>query len=69
MFWCNGDVGTLPLGLDAQVVTHLAEGDLHLPALDEPADDPHSRRPWEAHAQLGGKLVRVEEKGAAHVVE
>ena len=27
------------LGLDAEMVAHLAEGDLHLPALDEPAHD------------------------------
>ena len=32
-------VRPLPLGLDAEMVAHLAEGDLHLPALDEPADD------------------------------
>jgi hypothetical protein len=29
----------LPLGLDAEVVADLAEGDFQLPALDEPADD------------------------------
>ena len=32
-------IGPLALGLDAEMVTHLAEGDLHLPALDKPADD------------------------------
>ena len=32
-------VRPLPLGLDAQVVAHLAEGDFELPSLDEPADD------------------------------
>src|SRR4029450_12448303 len=35
----DGQVGPLPLGLDAQVVAHLAEGDFELPSLDEPADD------------------------------
>ena len=35
----DGLVRPLPLGLDAEVVTHLAEGDFDLPALDEPADD------------------------------
>src|SRR5829696_927537 len=34
-------VRPLPLGLDAEVVTHLAESDLHLPALHKPADDLH----------------------------
>src|SRR5215218_10270719 len=34
-------VRPLPLGLDAEVVTHLAEGDLQLPALHKPADDLH----------------------------
>ncbi|MDF2975195.1 MAG: hypothetical protein K0R61_5645 [Microvirga sp.] len=32
-------IGPLALGLDAEMVTHLAERDLHLPALDKPADD------------------------------
>src|SRR3954468_15793174 len=32
-------VRPLPLGFDAEVVAHLAEGDFELPALDEPADD------------------------------
>ena len=32
-------VRPLTLGLDAKVVTHLAEGDFELPALDESADD------------------------------
>ena len=32
-------VRPLTLGLDAEVVAHLAEGDFQLPALDEPADD------------------------------
>src|SRR3954447_15030560 len=33
-------VGPLALRLDAEVVAHLPEGDLHPPAADEPADDP-----------------------------
>src|SRR4051812_42263851 len=40
--WCgagNRLVGPLPLGLDAEVVTDLSEGDLQLPALREPAED------------------------------
>src|SRR3954451_484740 len=32
-------VRPLPLGLDAEVVADLSEGDLQSPALDEPADD------------------------------
>src|SRR5215204_1789471 len=32
-------VRPLALGLNAEVVAYLAEGDLHLPTLDEPADD------------------------------
>src|SRR3954468_16353727 len=32
-------VRPLALGLDAEMVPHLAEGDLQLPTLDEPADD------------------------------
>ena len=32
-------VRPLPLGLDTQVVAHLAEADLQLPTLDEPAND------------------------------
>ena len=35
----DGLVRPLPLGLDAQVIAHLAESDFELPALDEPADD------------------------------
>lgn len=34
-----GAVGPLLLGLHAEVAAQLAERDLHLPALDEPADD------------------------------
>ena len=38
---CAGNclVGSLPLGLDAQMRPRVLEGDLDLPALDEPADD------------------------------
>src|SRR4051795_12376731 len=32
-------VRPLALGLDAEVVTHVPEGDFHLPALDEPGQD------------------------------
>src|SRR3954471_13138922 len=35
----DGLVRPLPLGLDAEVVADLSEGDLQLPALREPADD------------------------------
>src|SRR3954467_12718243 len=35
----NGQVRPLALGLDAEVVTHVPEGDFHLPALDEPGQD------------------------------
>ena len=35
----DGPVRPLALGLDAEMVADLAEGDLHLPALDEPAQD------------------------------
>ena len=36
---CDGEVRPLALGLDAEMVAHFPEGDFHLPALDEPADD------------------------------
>jgi hypothetical protein len=36
---CDGTVRPLALGLDAKMIAHLAEGHLHLPALDEPAHD------------------------------
>src|SRR3954467_528751 len=35
----DGQVRPLALGLDAEVVTHVPEGDFHLPALDEPGED------------------------------
>src|SRR6201994_4420422 len=35
----DGLFGPLPLALKAEVITHLAEGDLDRPALHEPADD------------------------------
>src|SRR5215212_5791425 len=35
----NRPIRPLALGLDAEMVAHFAEGDFHLPALDEPADD------------------------------
>src|SRR3954462_356786 len=35
----DGQVRPLALGLDAEVVTHVPEGDFHLPALDEPGQD------------------------------
>ena len=35
----NGQVRPLTLALDPEVITHFTEGDLHLPALDEPSDD------------------------------
>src|SRR3954447_24327860 len=35
----NGQVRPLALGLDAEVVTDVPEGDFHLPALDEPGQD------------------------------
>lgn len=38
--WCgNGVVRPLALSLDAEMVAHLAEGDLRLPALHEPANE------------------------------
>jgi hypothetical protein len=39
----DGFVRPLPLGFHAQVIAHLAEGDLDRPALDEPADDVERR--------------------------
>ena len=35
----DGEVRPLPLGFDAEVGTGLLEGDLQLPALDEPTQD------------------------------
>jgi hypothetical protein len=35
----DGAVRPLTLGLDAEMVAHLAEGDLHLPALDKPSHE------------------------------
>src|SRR4051794_22216425 len=35
----DGQVRPLALGLNAEVVTHVPEGDFHLPALDEPGQD------------------------------
>src|SRR5215204_6107347 len=35
----DGQVRPLALGLNAEVVTHVPEGDFHLPALDEPGED------------------------------